>query len=131
MRIHCPEGRAHRMTDAQALAHLHFSVDPPRLAMLRRNKKHRTLKMVRKPPDKLACFAALDAARARVAALPAAVRWEYECWAERLRHGAYAKGSENPLFLARANATCPRAAAQAPNFAARIGIANSEQVAPQ
>ena len=59
------------------------------------------------------------------------MRWEYECWAERLRHGAYAKGSENPLFLARANATCPRAAAQAPNFAARIGIANSEQVAPQ
>ena len=98
--------------------------------MLRKSKKHRTLKMVRKPPDKLACFAALDAARARVAALPAAVRWEYECWAERLRHGAHAKGSENPFFLARANASCPRATKQAPDFAARIGITNSEQGTP-
>ena len=45
-------------------------------------------------------------------------------------HGAHAKGSENPFFLARANATCPRATTQAPAFAARLGIANSEQDHP-
>ena len=95
MRIHCPEGRAHRMTDAQALAHLHFSVDPPRLAMLRRNKKPgRSRWCASRPTNSRASPRSTRRARARRAAGRCALGVRVLGRAAAPRRCA--KGSENP-----------------------------------